>query len=77
MSGPARGRRKRAMTLRASLACLALINLAPIAFDAAGAQAQSITPDLFRPVQGGFVSPQDLPLRKIAVGGDPNDTDRR
>ena len=51
------------MTLRAFLACLGLINLAPVAFDATGAQAQSITPDLFRPVQGGFVSPQDLPLR--------------
>jgi hypothetical protein len=62
------------MTLRAFLACLGLIDLAPIAFDAAGAQAQSITPDLFRPVQGGFVSPQDLPLRKTAAGGDPNDT---
>ena len=62
------------MTLRASLACLGLINLAPIAFGAAGAQAQSITPDLFRPVQGGFVSPQDLPLRKTAAAGDPNDT---
>jgi hypothetical protein len=62
------------MTLRASLACLGLINLAPVAFDAAGAQAQSITPDLFRPVQGGFVSPQDLPLRRTAAGGDPNDT---
>jgi hypothetical protein len=62
------------MTLRAFLACLGLINLAPIAFDAAGAQAQSITPDLFRPVQGGFVSPQDLPLRRTAAGGDPNDT---
>jgi hypothetical protein len=62
------------MTLRAFLACLGLINLAPIAFDATGAQAQSITPDLFRPVQGGFVSPQDLPLRRTAAGGDPNDT---
>src|ERR1700761_8498148 len=74
MSGPARGRRKRAMTLRASLACLGLINLAPIAFGASRAQAQSITPDLFRPVQGGFVSPQDLPLRRTAAAGDPNDT---
>ncbi|MEO6841400.1 MAG: outer membrane beta-barrel protein [Bradyrhizobium sp.] len=62
------------MTLRAFLACLALTNLAPIAFDAAGARAQSITPDLFRPVRGGFVSPQDLPLRKTAAGGDPNGT---
>jgi hypothetical protein len=62
------------MTLRASLACFALIELALIAFDAGGAQAQSVTPDLFRPVQGGFVSPQDLPLRKTAAAGDPNDT---
>jgi hypothetical protein len=62
------------MILRAFLACLGLINLAPIAFDATGAQAQSITPDLFRPVQGGFVSPQDLPLRRTAAGGDLNDT---
>jgi hypothetical protein len=62
------------MTLRASLACLGLINLAPIAFGASRAQAQSITPDLFRPVQGGFVSPQDLPLRRTAAAGDPNDT---
>jgi hypothetical protein len=61
------------MTLRASLACLGLINLAAIAFGAAGAQSQSITPDLFRPVQGGFVSPQDLPLRRTAASGDPND----
>src|ERR1700720_4982039 len=74
MSGPTRDRRKRGMTLRAFLACLGLINLAPIAFDAAGAQAQSITPALFRPVQGGFVSPQDLPLRRAAAGGDSNDT---
>ncbi|WP_159007975.1 outer membrane beta-barrel protein [Bradyrhizobium sp. S69] len=77
MSGPATGRRKRASSLRASLPCLTLTRLtlsclALIAFDQTLAQAQSITPDLFRPVQGGFVSPQDLPLRKTAAGGDPN-----
>ena len=74
MSGPARGRRKRARTFRALLACLALANLTAIVFDATAALAQAITPDLFRPVQGSFVSPQDLPLRKTAAGGDPNDT---
>src|SRR3984885_15275200 len=69
MSGPATGRRKRASSLRALLPCLALI-----AFNETPALAQSITPDLFRPVQGGFVSPQDLPLRRTAAAGDPNDT---
>jgi hypothetical protein len=84
MSGPATGRRKRASSSRASLPCLELTRpkltcltltcLALIAFDQTLAQAQSITPDLFRPVQGSFVSPKDLPLRKTAAGGDPNDT---
>jgi hypothetical protein len=69
MSGPATGRRKRASSLRAILPCLALI-----AFNETPALAQSITPDLFRPVQGNFVSPKDMPLRKTAAGGDPNDT---
>jgi hypothetical protein len=59
MSGPARGRRKRAMTLRALLPCLALI-----AFDVTLAQAQTITPDLFRPVRDDFVLAQDSPLRR-------------
>jgi hypothetical protein len=59
MSGPARGRRERARTFRALLACLALT-----AFGDTLAQAQTITPDLFRPVRDGFVSPQDLPLRR-------------
>src|SRR5260370_28115670 len=59
MSGPARGRRKRAMTLRALLPCLALI-----AFDVTLARAQTITPDLFRPVRDGFVLAQDSPLRR-------------
>ena len=59
MSGPARGRRKRVKTLRALLPCLALI-----AFDGSLAHAQTLTSDLLRPVRDGFVSPQDLPLRR-------------
>ena len=37
------------------------------------AQAQTLTPDMLRPVPGGFVSPQDLPLRKLAVDDDGSD----
>jgi hypothetical protein len=59
MSGPARGRRKRVEVFRAALACLALI-----ALDQSQAQAQSLTPDLFRPSRDGFVSPQNSPLRR-------------
>ena len=61
MSGPARGRRKRVTTLRALLACLALI-----AFDGRSAQAQTLTSELLRPVRDGFVSPQDSPLRRTS-----------
>jgi len=46
------------MILRALLPCLALI-----AFDATPAQAQTLTPNLFRPVRDGFVTPQESPLR--------------
>ena len=59
MSGPARGRHKRVKTLRALLPCLALI-----AFDGSLAHAQTLTSELLRPVRDGFVSPQDLPLRR-------------
>jgi hypothetical protein len=41
------------------LPCLALI-----AFDAPLAQAQTLTPDLFRPGRDSFVLPQDSPLRR-------------
>jgi hypothetical protein len=58
MSGPARGLGKHATTLRALLACLALI-----AFDETLAKAQTLTSDLLRPVRDGFVLPQDSPLR--------------
>jgi hypothetical protein len=46
------------------LPCLAPI-LALIACDATRAQAQTLTPDLFRPTRDGFVLPQDSPLRRI------------
>jgi hypothetical protein len=70
MTGPAEGRRKRATTLRALLACLALI-----ALEDGPAQAQTLTPDLLRPVPGGFVSPRDLPLRKTGNNSSVDPTD--
>jgi hypothetical protein len=79
-SGPAEGREKRATMFRALLPCLVLAVL-----DAASAQAQTVTPNLFNPVRGGFVAQQDLPLRRSAdnsgdnsgdAGGDPNDRQR-
>ena len=48
------------MTFRALLACVALI-----ALNKSEAAAQTVTPDLFRPVRDGFLAPQDSPLRKI------------
>ena len=70
MTGPAKGRRERATTLRALLACLALI-----ALEDGPAQAQTLTPDLLRPVPGGFVSPRDLPLRKTGNNSSVDSTD--
>src|SRR6202453_293146 len=70
MSGPATGRRKRAMTFRALLACLALI-----ALNKSEAAAQTVTPDLFRPVRDGFLAPQDSPLRKVNDKTSGNVTD--
>src|SRR3984885_4588547 len=79
MSGPVAGHRKRAITFRALLACLALITL-----NKSPAAAQTVTSDLFRPVRDGFLPPQNSPLRKVndktgdnatdptdAVNGDP------
>jgi hypothetical protein len=66
--------------IRALLPCLVLATL-----DTSPAQAQTVTPDLFNPVRGGFVAAQDMPLRKTAdnisdnageAGGDPNDRQR-
>jgi hypothetical protein len=70
MSGPATGRRKRATILRGLLPCLALI-----AGEGTSAQAQTLSPDLFRPVRDGFISPQDSPLRRTAGRSDDNASD--
>ena len=61
MAGPARGRSRRVNVLRAALPCLALI-----AFHETPARAQTVTPDLFRPVRDGFLLPQDSPLRRVS-----------
>jgi hypothetical protein len=61
-SPPGRGRGKRAHFLRAALPCLALT-----AVHSAPAAAQSITPDLFNPTRGGFVSLDTLPTRRTAT----------
>ncbi|WP_249780874.1 outer membrane beta-barrel protein [Bradyrhizobium sp. dw_78] len=60
------------MTWRALLPCLAL-SLALIALNETCADAQTLTPDLFRPVAGGFVAPQNLPLRRTALSGNAAD----
>jgi hypothetical protein len=73
MSGPARGRRRRAITLRALWPCLGPI-LALIVFEATFAKAQTLTPDLLRPVRDGFVSPQDSPLRRTADNDNTGDS---
>jgi hypothetical protein len=70
MSGPATGRRKRAVTFRALLACLALTGL-----DNAPAAAQTVTSDLFQPTRDGFLPPQNSPLRKINNKTSDNATD--
>src|ERR1700728_1661594 len=73
MSGPATGRRKRAMTFRALLACLALV-----AINKSPAAAQTVTSDLFRPVRDGFFQPEESPLRKVSDktgASDPTDPD--
>jgi hypothetical protein len=68
MTGPAKGRRKRASVLRALLACLALIALK-------GAPAQAQTLDMLRPVRDGFLAPQDSLLRKTGNNGSVDPTD--
>ena len=70
MSGPARGRLRRAVSLRAALACLVLIG-----FDGTLVRAQTLTPDLFRPTRDGFVAPQDSPLRRTAGTMDDKTSD--
>ena len=58
-AGPARGRNRRVSFSRALLPCLALAVLFP-----AFAEAQTLTPDMLRPVRGGFLAPDDSPLRR-------------
>src|SRR6195256_2788473 len=70
MSGPARGRLRRVVSLRAALACLVLIG-----FDGTLVRAQTLTPDLFRPTRDGFVAPQDSPLRRTAGTMDDKTSD--
>ena len=69
MPGPATGRRERVTLLRAALPCLALITIASTA------QAQTLTPDLLRPVPDSFLAPQDSFLRKTSqnTSGNPAD----
>jgi len=56
---PGRGRSRSAQRFRAALPWLALGVLA-----GSPAAAQSLTPDLFNPSRGGFVSPDTLPTRR-------------
>lgn len=62
MSGPARGRSRRALPFRALLPCLALI-----ALDCLPAQAQTVTPDLFSPTRSSQLATPDSPLRRIGI----------
>jgi hypothetical protein len=64
MSGPATGRRQRAVALRALSAGVWLVGLGAPALAPAPAAAQALTSDLLRPVPGGFIAPQDMPLRR-------------
>lgn len=63
-TGPATGRRRRAVALRALSAGLWLVGLGAPALAPTPAAAQALTSDLMRPVPGGFVAPQDMPLRR-------------
>src|ERR1700688_1492465 len=69
MAGPARGRSRRVKLLRAAFPWVSLS-----AFHESPARAQTVTPDLFRPVRDGFVLPQDSPLRR--VGDNTGNTDK-
>ena len=60
-SPPGRGRSRSACVFRAALPCLLLT-----ALESTPAAAQSLTPDLFNPSRGGFVSPDALPMRRTA-----------
>ena len=60
-TGPGRSRTKRACLCGAAFGCLSLI------FFAEPAAAQNLGDGLLNPKIGGFVSPQDLPGRKLSA----------
>jgi hypothetical protein len=67
MAGPAGGWDRCARLIRAALPCLALI-----ALSTGGAQAQTVTPDLFSPTRANRVTTPDSPLRRTtAEANDP------
>jgi hypothetical protein len=72
VAGPARGWDRRARLIRAALPCLALI-----ALSTSGAQAQTVTPDLFSPTRASRVATPDSPLRRTAAeANDPLNSPR-
>jgi hypothetical protein len=71
-SGPVTGRSLSAALLRAALACVVTS-----AVGIAGVTAQTLTSDLLRPVTGGFVSPDDSPLKRTDDPNDPYGTANR
>src|ERR1700744_4112576 len=74
MPRPASGHSKRVTLLRAGLPCLGVpFALIPIA--STPLHAQSLTPDMLRPVPGGFLAPQDSFLRKTGGAIADNGTD--
>jgi hypothetical protein len=68
-TGPARGRKWRALNSRAVVACLALIALGD-----ENAKAQTVTPDLFSPSRATQIAPGNLAPRPIGatLSVDPN-----
>jgi hypothetical protein len=62
MAGPAGGWDRRARLIRAALPCLALI-----ALSITGAQAQTVTPDLFSPTRANRATTPDSPLRRTTA----------
>jgi hypothetical protein len=68
-AGPARGRKGCGVFRRALSPCLAAC-LALAALSLPAAHAQRLTPELFNPERGGFVTPQELPLQRSAGAAD-------
>jgi hypothetical protein len=69
MPRPAAGHSKRVTLLRAALPCLALITITSPLF------AQTLTPDLLRPVPEGLLVPRDSFLRKTSQNTGDDATD--